>query len=77
MGNFDILVRFEPEVDPYFSIPMPDPLVEWWRAWFLLRNNADASLPTFLGGCPIPHPNWEYGVVRADLHRLQPQLEII
>jgi hypothetical protein len=31
----------------------------------------------FMGDRPIPQPNWEYGVARADLHRLQPLLEII
>jgi hypothetical protein len=29
------------------------------------------------GVTPIPDPNWEYGVAQADLHRLQPLLEII
>jgi hypothetical protein len=77
LGNVDILVCSGPEVDPNFSIPMPDPPVGWQRAWFLLRNDADAPLPTFIGGRPIPHPNWEYGVARANLHRLQSQMEII
>jgi hypothetical protein len=54
------------------SIPMPDPSVGWRREWFLLWNNADAPLPIFMGDCPIPHPNWGFGVARADLHRLQP-----
>jgi hypothetical protein len=35
------------------------------------------SLPTFMGGRTIPHLNWEYGVAQADLHRLQPLLEIV
>jgi hypothetical protein len=43
----------------------------------LLRNDADAPLPRFMGGCLVPHPNFEYGVAEADLHRLQPLLEII
>jgi hypothetical protein len=77
IGNVDILVCSGPEVDPYFSIPMPDPLVECRRTWFLLRNAADAPLPVFMGGHPIPHPNWVYSVARAELHRLQPLLEII
>jgi hypothetical protein len=29
------------------------------------------------GGRPIPHPNWEYGVAWANLHRLQPLLEVV
>jgi hypothetical protein len=65
------------KVDPYFSIPMPDHLVRWRRASFLLRNDIDTPLPAFTGGHPIPHPNWEYGVAWADLHRLQPLLEIV
>jgi hypothetical protein len=51
-----IYVRFRPEVDPYFLILMTDPLVGWRRAWFLLRDDADASLPAFTGSHPIPHP---------------------
>jgi hypothetical protein len=43
----------------------------------LLRNNADAPLPVFTGGHLVPHPNWEYGVAWADLHRLQPLWEIV
>jgi hypothetical protein len=30
-----------------------------------------------MGGCLVPHPNFEYGVAEADLHRLKPLLEII
>jgi hypothetical protein len=56
LGNVDILVYSRPEVDPYFSIPMLDPPIGWWRAWYLLRNDADALLPAFTGGCPVPHP---------------------
>jgi hypothetical protein len=77
LGNMDILVRSGPEVDHYFSIPTPDPPVGWWRAWFLLRNDADVPLPMFTGGCPIPHPNWEYSLAHLDLHWLQPLLEVI
>jgi hypothetical protein len=68
-GNVDILVHSEPEAAPYFSILLIDPLVSWWKAWFLLMNDADALLPTFMDGRPSPHPNWEYGVARVDLPR--------
>jgi hypothetical protein len=44
LGNVDIFVRFRPKVDPYFSVLMPGPLVGWRRAWFLLRDDADAPL---------------------------------
>jgi hypothetical protein len=73
----DILFHSGLEVDPYFSILMPDPPVGWRRAWFLLKNDADMPLPMFKGGCPIPHPNWEYSVARADIQRMQPLLDII
>jgi hypothetical protein len=42
-----------------------------------LRNDADTPLPAFMGGCPIPHPSWGYGVAWRDLHRLQPLLEVV
>jgi hypothetical protein len=74
-GSVDLLVNSRPEIDPYFSILLPDPLIGWQKAWFFLRNAADASFPSFMGGCPIPHPNWEYVVAQADLHRMQPRLE--
>jgi hypothetical protein len=77
LGNVDILVHSRPKVARYFSIPLPNPPVRWRRAWFLLRNDANALLPTFMGGRPIPHANWEFSVTRADLHRQQPLLEII
>jgi hypothetical protein len=77
LGCVDISVCSGLEIDPYFSIPLPDPLVGWRKAWFLLRNDADASLPTFMGGRPIPQTNWEYGVARTNFQRLQPLLEII
>jgi hypothetical protein len=32
LGSVDILVDSRLEVDPYFSIPLPDPLVGWQRA---------------------------------------------
>jgi hypothetical protein len=44
LGSVDILVCSGMKVDPYFSILLPDPLVGWRRAWFLLRNDSDAPL---------------------------------
>jgi hypothetical protein len=73
----DILVRSRTRVDPYFSILLLDPSVRWRKAWFLLKNDADTSLPVFMGGRPIPHPIWEYSVAQDDLRRLQPLLEIV
>jgi hypothetical protein len=73
----NILIRSGPKVDPYFSVLMPDPPIRWRRAWFLLRNDANASLPTFTGSHPIPHPYLVYGVAQADLLRLQPLREVI
>jgi hypothetical protein len=77
MGSVDISVRSDLGANSYFSFPQPDPLVGWQKAWFLLKNEADAPLPTFTGDRPIPHPNWEHGVARTDFPRLQPLLEII
>jgi hypothetical protein len=62
LGSVDLLVNSRPEIDPYFSILLPDPLIGWQKAWFFLRNVADAPFPSFMDGCPIPHPNWEYVV---------------
>jgi hypothetical protein len=44
LGNVDILVRSKPEVDPYFSIMMPDPPVGWRRARFLRRNENNSKI---------------------------------
>jgi hypothetical protein len=57
LGNVDILVHSGPEADSYFSILLPDPSVKWRKAWFLVKNDANASLPTFTGGRLVPHPN--------------------
>jgi hypothetical protein len=51
---------------------MSDPLVGWRKVWFFLRNDANASLPVFMGRHPVPHPKWGYGVAQKDLRRLQP-----
>jgi hypothetical protein len=56
LGNVHTVLRSTPEVDPYFFILMPDPLTGWRRAWFLLRNDADALLPPFTDGHPSPSP---------------------
>jgi hypothetical protein len=45
LGNVNILFQSGPEVDPYFSILMPDPSVGWRRARFLSRNFADFFQP--------------------------------
>jgi hypothetical protein len=77
LGSVNILVHSGPETDHYFSIPLPDPPVGCRKAWFLLRNDADPPLPTFTGGLPVPHPNWEYGEMAHRIHELQPLLEIV
>jgi hypothetical protein len=75
LGSVDILVRTSPRSD--ISIPQPNSPVGWWKAWFLLKNEADVSLPAFTGGCPIPHPDWEHDVTQIDFPYLQPLLEIV
>jgi hypothetical protein len=77
LGSMDILVRFGPEADSYFSIPLANPPVEWWKAWFLQKNDTNALLPMFTGGLPIPYTNRDCGVALTNLHRLQPLLKII
>jgi hypothetical protein len=72
LGSVDIFIRSKPGVDPYFRLLMSDPLVGWQEVWFFLRNDANASLPMFMGRHPIPHPKWGYGVAQKDLYRLQP-----
>jgi hypothetical protein len=77
LGYVDLLLRSGSRNDPYFCLPMSDPPVGWRKAWFLLRNDADVSLPTLTSGRPIPHPNWGHDVAQADLRRLQPLLKVI
>jgi hypothetical protein len=77
LGSRDVLVHSGPRANSHFSVPQPDPSVGWWKAWFLLMDEADAPLPTIMGGCPIPDPDWEHGVARADFPQLQPLLEIV
>jgi hypothetical protein len=40
-------------------------------------DKAKALLPTFMCSFPIPHPNWEFGVIRSDFPRLQPLLKVV
>jgi hypothetical protein len=56
LGNADISVRSGPGVDPYYHLLMSDPLVEWWKVWFFLRNDVDALLPVFTGSRPVAQP---------------------
>jgi hypothetical protein len=66
LGNVDVFVQSGPAVDPYFHLPTSDPLVGWWKVWFVLRNDTDAPLLVFTGRRPIPQPNWGYGVAQID-----------
>jgi hypothetical protein len=54
LGRVDILVRFSPGADSYFSILLSNPLVGCRKAWFLLKDEAGAPLPVFMDGCSIP-----------------------
>jgi hypothetical protein len=47
------------------------------ESMIFLRNDTDAPLPVFMGSCPVPQPNWGYGVAQRDLHRKQPLREVI
>jgi hypothetical protein len=77
LGYVDLHLRSGSRNDPYLCLPMSDPPVGWRKAWFLLRNDADVSLPTLTSDRPIPHPNWGHDVAQVDLRRLQPLLKII
>jgi hypothetical protein len=77
LGSVDISVCTGTGTEPYFLIPQPGPLVGWWKTWFLLKDEAEALLPTFMGGCPIPHPYWEFGVTQSDFPHLQPLLKMV
>jgi hypothetical protein len=77
LGSVDIFVRSGPKVDPYYHLPMSDPKVELWKVRFFLRKDADAPLPMFTGSRPIPEPKWRYGVARKDLHKPQPQCDVV
>jgi hypothetical protein len=56
---------------------MSNPPVKWRKVWFFLRNDADASLPVFMGSRPMPQPKWRYGVAQKDLRMLQPLHNVI
>jgi hypothetical protein len=76
-GNVDIFVRSNHGVNPYFHLPMSDPLDKWRKEWFFLWNDTDALLHMLKGSHPVPQPNWGYGVAQTDLHRLQPLCDVI
>jgi hypothetical protein len=72
------MVAFVTLCEAYMGIePHFNPLNEWRKIWFFLRNNTDVLLPGFTGSRPIPQPNWGYGVAQKDLRRLQPLWEVI
>jgi hypothetical protein len=50
---------------------MSDPLVEWRKVWFFLRNDADMPLPVVTDSHPVPQPKWGY------FHRLQPLRDVV
>jgi hypothetical protein len=56
---------------------MYDPLVEWQKVWFFLRNDTNASLPVFMGSRPVPQPKWRYDVAQQYIRRLQPLCDVI
>jgi hypothetical protein len=71
------IVHFLHGVDPYFHLPMSESADGRQKIWFFPRNNADAPLPIFTVNLPVPHPNWEYGVARRDLRKLQPMGKVV
>jgi hypothetical protein len=77
LGNVDIFIRSGCGVDPYFHLATSDPLDEWWKLRFFLRNNTDTPLSVFTGSRPIPQPNWGYDVAQRDLRMPQPLCEVV
>jgi hypothetical protein len=77
LSRMDIFIRSGHRVDPYFHLPMSGPPDEWWKVWLFVRNDTDVPLPVFTGSCPIPQPNWGYGVAQRDLYRVQPLCEVV
>jgi hypothetical protein len=57
LGGVDIYVKSGHGVDPYFHLPMFKSMDEWWKVWFIMRNDIDAPLPVLTGSRPIPQPN--------------------
>jgi hypothetical protein len=72
-----IHVKSEHGFNPYFNIPLPKLNNGWRKMWFFLRNNAAASLPTFIGNRPIPQTNWGYVVAKKYLRKLQTLREVV
>jgi hypothetical protein len=58
LASVDIFLRSGCGVDPYFHHPMSNPPDGWWKVWFFLSNDTDASLPKFMGSRPVSQPNW-------------------
>jgi hypothetical protein len=54
LGNVDIFVQSGHGVDPYFHLPMSNPLVGWRKVWFIFWNDTDVLLPIYTGSRPIP-----------------------
>jgi hypothetical protein len=74
-GTVVIHVKSGHGVDPYFNIPMHRSMKGWRKKWFYLSNHASASLPKFIGCCPVPLPSWGDDAARKDLTKLQPMRE--
>jgi hypothetical protein len=77
LGGVVIHVKSEHGFNPYFNIPLPKLNNGWRKMWFFLRNNAAASLPTFIGNRPIPQTNWGYVVAKKYLRKLQTLREVV
>jgi hypothetical protein len=57
LGNVDCLSDLGLELTRTFTSRCLTLRSGWRRAWFFLRNDADAPLLTFTGSHPIPKPN--------------------
>jgi hypothetical protein len=72
LGGVDIHVKSGHGIDPYFNLPMPKYMNVWHKMWFSVKNDAVALLPMLMGSRLVPQPNWEYGMSKKDLCKMQP-----
>jgi hypothetical protein len=77
LGCVDLCVRSGQGVDLYYRLSVSNLPVGWRRVWFFLQNNTTRPLLEVTGRRPAAQPYWRYGVVKKDLRKLQPMLDIL
>jgi hypothetical protein len=61
LGSVDIFIQFRPRVDPYFLLPMSNPLVGWQKVWFFLGMRPTRRSPCSWVAAPSLNPNGGMG----------------